>query len=118
MGNLSRCFRPNEFIQIGIDAFNLAINYFNTTLSIDEEEFRNTEIKLFPNPVINELNIKTNNSSVSKIEIYALNGARLMSQSISDNKNVRLSNLHAGIYFVSFLDNDNTVIGTKKIIKQ
>ncbi|WP_044397789.1 T9SS type A sorting domain-containing protein [Lacinutrix sp. Hel_I_90] len=104
--------------QIGVDAFNLAVNYFNATLSVPENTLNVLSFDLFPNPVVDNLNFQTENSSITSIEIYSLNGVKLLSQEISNNNSINLSFLQSGLYFVSLLNQNDNILTTKKIVKQ
>ena len=67
------------------------------------------DIKIWPNPVVSELNVTIPNKDVVNIEIYTLNG-----QFISSNKNVQnqtsinVSSLKPGSYVVSVKGKQNT----------
>ncbi|WP_299889792.1 T9SS type A sorting domain-containing protein [uncultured Lacinutrix sp.] len=104
--------------QIGIDAFNLAITYFDATLSTSEQEINEPIFKLYPNPVKDNLSIKNNENSISILEIYSLNGIKLLSHKISGNSNINISSLQSGVYLASLKNKNNTIISTEKIIKK
>ena len=76
----------------------------------------NLTIRIFPNPVINELTIY-NIDKNSLISIYDLNGQLLIikiAKSITEK--IDVSSLASGIYFIKII-NENT-INTSKLIKQ
>jgi hypothetical protein len=103
--------------KIGKDAFDLANQYFDATLSISENTIADN-ITIYPNPVLNQLHIKTRDERSYTLEIYALNGALLSTNSINENTAVNISSLASGIYFAKFIkpDSNNTII--KKLIKK
>jgi hypothetical protein len=57
-------------------------------------EFENGKVKLFPNPVINELSIQFPNATVERIELYDLNGRLVLSSDKSETINI--SQVNAG----------------------
>jgi hypothetical protein len=76
----------------------------------------NLTIKIFPNPVINELTIN-NIDENSIISIYDLNGQLLINKTAkSITEKIDVSSLASGIYFIKII-NENT-INTSKLIKQ
>lgn len=81
---------------------------------LSTEEYNTTQFSVFPNPTTNVLNIKSK-SQVSKLEIYNNLGQQIMM--LQNAKEVNISRLNAGIYFMKVQDvngNQNTI----KIIKQ
>ncbi|TXI67684.1 MAG: T9SS type A sorting domain-containing protein [Flavobacterium sp.] len=72
--------------------------------------------KLSPNPVIDNLNIESDNQIINII-IYNQLGQIIFSNEINDNKRtLDLSNLSSGIYTIFIETNARTL--NKKIIKQ
>lgn len=80
-----------------------------TTASIDVKTNIKEDIKIWPNPVVSELNVTIPNKDIVNIEIYTLNG-----QFISNKKNVQnqasinVSSLKPGSYVVSVKGKQNT----------
>lgn len=95
----------------------------NASLGIDsiESETNNYNISIFPNPVNSILNFKIESSKAFniKIDITSLDGKKINSTQISnyENQQVDISNLSQGIYLANFYS-DNTLIASKKILKQ
>jgi Zn-dependent metalloprotease len=76
----------------------------------------NDEVVLYPNPVVNTLNINTR-GVVKAIKIYSSNGSVIRTvYNYSDYNSVDLSGLEKGIYFVEIFTEKGSVM--KKIIKQ
>ncbi|PNW28440.1 carbohydrate-binding protein [Formosa algae] len=93
--------------------FNMDYFQFHTTLGIND--ILKSEIKLYPNPVNNELHIKK--AMGTKVDVYDNLGKLIISQEISNNEAfIDTSSLNSGIYFVRF-EKDN-VVDFKKIIKK
>jgi hypothetical protein len=91
-------------------------NYTTTiqnTLGIQENGFINN-ISIYPNPLKNILNFKTENN-ILKVEVYDIAGRILSSNSISENK-IDLSELKAGNYILK-LYTEKGIMNTK-IIKE
>ncbi|MGJ8683258.1 MAG: YCF48-related protein [Nonlabens sp.] len=85
-------------------------------LSNNDTELYN-DIKIYPNPTADFINIKTLNLSISATELYDLNGRKVLSQKVDDSDTVDLSSLTTGIYFMHILD-ENRVVSIHKIIKE
>lgn len=105
--------------KIGIDAFNLALNYFEGTLSNTDISIINNEPLLYPIPFTNEFNVKTNSGLANKLQLFSLDGKLLFEKSLnsSSSNTINTSNLATGLYFAKIIDKNNTVITTKKIVK-
>lgn len=84
--------------------------YQNNTASTDD--FFSAQFFVYPNPVSNQLSIKTNNI-IDKIELYSSTG-KLVLKEEKVTKNIKTSNLNAGLYLVK-IHSENKV-ATKKII--
>jgi len=96
---------------------------FNTTVDIGAYEFGSSplstknvsflsEISMYPNPVTNNLFIKSN-EEIKKIEIYNLLGQKIIEK---ENSNaINLSNLKPNMYLVRIYSKTNSI--SKRIIK-
>lgn len=82
----------------------LATNTFNTS-----------NLKFYPNPVKNILNLSFN-QNIEKINVYNLLGQEVLVKLNSDNTKIDMSNLVSGNYLVKFTSGDK--VKTMKIIKE
>jgi uncharacterized repeat protein (TIGR01451 family) len=87
---------------------NTCTTEFVAALANDNFTFNN--LKIYPNPVNNILNIE-NNSVIDNIEVSNVLGQTVLSQN-NNNSKIDLSGLIAGIYFVKI-----TSSGNEKIVK-
>jgi hypothetical protein len=105
--------------KIGKESFNLALNYFNGTLSIgDEEQIAST--KLYPVPFKNEFNITSDYNGLLTVELYSIDGKQVISNAISKNSrtvSVNTQTVSPGFYIVKLRDEANDVVMIKKIVK-
>ncbi|WP_299013462.1 LamG-like jellyroll fold domain-containing protein [uncultured Polaribacter sp.] len=85
---------------------------FSSTLSVQDEDFVNN-ITMYPNPVSNVLNIKTNNITIQKIEMYSILGKKVLET--SENR-VDVSTLSKGVYLIK-IQNNKGKIAIRKIVK-
>jgi hypothetical protein len=85
--------------------------YTSNTLSSSDFSQNNLEVKLYPNPVNDILNIETA-LELQSVEIYNLQGQKVLS---SNQKQINVSDLAAGMYMVRIQDAENN-IATKKIV--
>ena len=77
-------------------------------------------IVLYPNPTNNILNIKVENKGIKQIQIFNVNGKKVLESKFLNKKfniNVNVSNLAKGAYFVVILDSDNSKNNRSVIIK-
>ncbi|WP_104736236.1 T9SS type A sorting domain-containing protein [Hanstruepera ponticola] len=81
-------------------------------------EFKLSEIKTYPNPVVNELVIEKHNSQSLNVNVYNIKGQLMFSETVDQNESViSVSELKPGVYFFVF-DGNNYRKEIKKIIKQ
>ncbi len=89
------------------------------TLTIDEQ-FLSNAIKVFPNPVVNHLNIDLNTiAGATKVLIYDITGQVVKALVLSSKNNtINLSYLQGGMYLVNLSFSDDTATKSFKIIKK
>lgn len=82
------------------------------------ESFASADLKIFPNPTTEILNIVNNYSENLNYKITNLNGQVIESGALLNiNKQINVSSLFAGLYFLSLFENNNLVIQQKFIKK-
>lgn len=82
-------------------------------LAINEVSFLN-EIKIFPNPVSQNLTISISEMlAYNSASIYSIEGKKLME---TDEKTIDVSSLKSGVYFITIETTQGTI--TKKIVKE
>ncbi|MQP23481.1 T9SS type A sorting domain-containing protein, partial [Flavobacterium sp. LMO8] len=94
-----------------LNATEISSLYTNNTLSTSDFSQNNLEVALYPNPVNDILNIETA-LELQSVEIYNIQGQKVLS---SNQKQINVSDLAAGMYMVRIQDIDNN-IATKKIV--
>ncbi len=103
--------------KIGKEAFDFANTFFSTSLSAGSE-LNDTGIKIYPNPIKENLYVNSNTVNLSDIEVFNLMGIKVLSKNIDPNTtSVNLVNLKAGIYFVKINSLDGNLHFMEKIIK-
>lgn len=86
-----------------------------STLSVGNNEF--TSFSLYPNPVINEVTIKSKtNTNIVSAEVYDMNGKRVLVSTV-ENDTLSLQTLTNGTYILLAKDSEGT-LSTHKLIKQ
>ncbi len=78
---------------------------------------KNSEVRfsVFPNPAVDNIQFNADNNYV--MNIMNINGQVVKSQNVNSGSNqINISNLHKGIYFVQFINNERTY--TVKLIKK
>ena len=84
----------------------------NTCLSLSTDNLMNNNITIYPNPVIDIINLNTS-LTILKVEIYDVLGKRLNFIKLN-NRKIDMSNVNRGIYVLK-IKTENGII-TKKII--
>ncbi|WP_299837737.1 GEVED domain-containing protein [uncultured Tenacibaculum sp.] len=121
-GNADRVY----FDQITISGDNVRAPYVHDTKneSTPREElidFTNNSlnnIKVYPNPAVNSLNIEILNGNFNEISIYSITGKMVYTSNkeIEEKTTIDISEYAAGTYFVKFVSNGKAV--TKRFIKK
>ncbi len=93
------------------------INYNVGIVAFDDQN----RVTLYPNPVSDQLNIRTNSSDPQSctIEIYTLEGRLIHHENVeltSEDHSIQVSNFASGVYLCKI--NNGTKISTTKFIKQ
>ena len=102
--------------KIGKEAFNSASTFFSTSLNV-QNETNSLDIKITPNPIVENLFINTTMSNLSRIDIYNVLGVKVFSEEINTNNAINISNLKTGVYFVKINSSNEKLYFMKKIIK-
>ncbi len=102
--------------KIGKEAFNFASTFFSTSLNV-QNETNSLDIKITPNPIVENLFINTTMSNLSRIDIYNVLGVKVFSEEINTNNAINISNLKTGVYFVKINSSNEKLYFIKKIIK-
>lgn len=84
---------------------------YNATLSAENYASNNLQFSIFPNPANDVLNIEIN-GAVKSVEIYSLQGQKVMS---SPEKQVNITNISNGVYLVR-VEDENGAISTQKLV--
>lgn len=86
-----------------------------STLSIEEDLLVNNEIKLFPNPATDVINVSSSILTVNSLKLVDLNGRVVMERSIqNENAFLNVSDVASGIYLLNVTAGDT--ISTKRVI--
>ena len=98
--------------------FATSCTYNGTVLPVEEFEFLNATLRVYPNPLMkdNQLNLKFATNITAKIYMYDVTGKLAVMDEIDnvDRQQINTSSLNNGVYFLRLVT-DNTTI-TKKVI--
>ena len=99
--------------KIGIDAFEFGENYFEK-----EVEF---ESVIYPNPAGDFINIQYESDHQLNVEIYDLNGRKILSKPVQFNNlnrfRINVSNLIQGLYIIYLVYDSNNEVAIYKMLK-
>jgi len=103
-----------------IEAFDLPSNITLPCENLTVQDFDENQIKIYPNPVDDILNIENLSNSIGKanLKVFDLNGRMLINKSLdfSLNQSINLSQLQKGIYVLN-IENSRLKISKKIIVK-
>ncbi|MEO1032453.1 MAG: T9SS type A sorting domain-containing protein [Bacteroidota bacterium] len=124
LGNDATNFFEFEIINNGetlvlTDLLGARLIFGSVPLSIDDQIIVSPTVALKQNPVDHQIDLLYDQSILSKdinYRIYSIDGKQMVSANLNQ-KSIDISNADAGIYFISFSEN-NTVISTLKFIKK
>lgn len=95
---------------------NMFFKYKNVTDDLETDDFTNVEISVYPNPVVNQLNISAK-ELIKEIKIYSLDGQLIHATKTNlSQTNINLSSLKAGVYIAQIVTESG--VATKKIVKK
>lgn len=105
--------------QIGIQAFNLAFQYFNGTLSNGSDTTFQDKALLYPVPFKNTCHIIAKHKEITKLKLYNINGEIVLETLLNKSKvrAIDTSHLSSGLYVAAIFDKNNVLIATQKIVK-
>jgi len=84
------------------------------SLSTADETLK--QLKIYPNPVKDQLNINLVQNTETMIEIYDILGKRVFTKKIHESTALGVSSLKSGLYLIKFIQKDK--VTTKKLIIQ
>lgn len=116
-GNYTLTVTHKSSLTNGSQNFSLIISGASLTLSNNTFDIA-SDIKIWPNPVKNELHISSNERlAKTKVKLYTINGATVFEDFIENSKSeytINTSNFARGLYFMNITGEFKTF--TKKII--
>lgn len=94
-----------------------AICYYSEQNTTQINSVNTTIFQMYPNPVDNFVQLELNNGyETITIQLFDIQGRRLLNKEISNNEKIDLSDLNRGIYLYSINAGENIVSG--KLIKE
>ena len=103
------CYNENTEEESGLS------NIACVTLKSESIDENNTTFNLYPNPVESNLTIATN-EVITEVNIYSITGVMVYSTTNVNNNVINVSDLNAGIYFISIKSENGET--TKRFIKK
>lgn len=77
-----------------------------------------SNIELYPIPVLTELNIKLKENKDYRVTLYDMKGGILENKTINSSASINMSHLPYGVYFIQVAMPDNSTGFIKRIVKQ
>ena len=106
--------RSNGSVDENTEVFYDNISLQEAVLSVDD--FLVANLKVYPNPANDVINIGSNDTQISEVILYDILGTKVLSQNELSNNRLDISGLTSGVYFMKIGANGNSI--TRKIIKK
>ncbi len=85
--------------------------------SLGVEENKPNDLSVYPNPATDILHLESAMfTGKEQIHIYAATGAKVLSHSLTFGKDVNVSNLTNGLYFIQLTDSEGVVLNTLRVL--
>ena len=109
MGGVAGTIDPN------FDQSSMSIDYVRVyqNIPLSNDEFNETSFKLFPNPALDVINIKSN-LTIDRVEVFDVVGKQVLTKA-KRVKQLDVSNLRTGIYIVK-LHSEGASVTTKILV--
>lgn len=89
------------------------------TIGIETNQSNNENVKIFPNPISDQLNIELEESINVDINITNSLGKIIYTEQLNNHSNsINTSGLSNGVYFITILDKQGKILSSKKIVKE
>lgn len=84
--------------------------------NLSNENFERNQLKVYPNPVSNQLYVESQVSAIEHLQIFDVSGKNVMEVIYQENQLIDVSTLTKGLYFVKIETVDGSSF-TKKLVK-
>ncbi len=92
------------------------IYYYSEHVFSNISQTQETQISLYPNPTTSNLTVTFTEATTATLELYNLQGAKVLSKQVNSNAPISLDDLEQGIYLYKL--NINGEIQSGKIVKE
>lgn len=106
--------------KIGIESYNLSLDYFNGTLSNTTGSENSSTVNIYPIPFNDILNINSDYNGQLSVNIYTIDGKEVYQQHLNKQTTtiaINTNSLSTGLYFLKLVNENGAVITIKKVIK-
>lgn len=106
--------------KIGIESYNLALDYFNGTLNNTTTNQNLSTVKIHPVPFNDILNLSLDYNGQLAVTIFSVDGKQVSIQHFDKQTNtisLDTKSLPSGFYFIKLINQNDVVIAVKKVIK-
>jgi len=106
--------------KIGLEAFNMALNYFNGTLSIEENSIGDVA-KVYPNPFSSHLRVTTDMQGKIDFVLLGIDGKQIINKSLyilSKSAVIEMPAIAPGIYFAKLKHVESGKSIIKRMLRQ
>lgn len=103
--------------KIGMDAFNMSIDYFNGTLGTPEYDY-SKDIKIYPVIFDESITVQSNFEDHLKVQLLNFNGQVIFEQDLQNSsQQIELKGLSSGMYFARIYNQNNQLLNIQKLVK-
>lgn len=105
------CVSGNDYLEcISTDSsLNYPSGYLSCMVSVPELSIENSKISINPNPVANELTVKTNLDHPLEFKLYDITSRKILSKTFNNSTIINLEHLTSGVYLYEVESKDGVV---------
>lgn len=99
----------------GTDNFTMFFDDIQVVGSVNTQDLNDLGVTFFPNPVTTDLTIQSS-TEVRAVEVFNMNGQRVLDNAVMSTNNISTANLAAGTYILRVVTAEG--VGTSTFVKQ
>lgn len=99
----------------GTDNFTMFFDDIQVVGSVNTQDLNDLGVTFFPNPVTTDLTIQSS-TKVRAVEVFNMNGQRVLDNAVMSTNNISTANLAAGTYILRVVTAEG--VGTSTFVKQ
>ena len=95
-----------------------SVEWLNSSPTMDVGVLENSNIIVYPNPAVNEIQVSIEDGAVATLVVYDLNGRQVLTSGVTNSTSVDVSELNSGSYIYSLIEEENEISKGNLVIKR